>query len=157
MTQESATSVVMALVWLNLNHIVKISDIAKTLCARDYKGFGTGFDTMNGVLEMDMQIVGSLNPTKDCQDRVRVFGDMGICPGLRATDYKDPPKIAEGNMKPIKPHKKIIPQLICLGNVNAGGLGQFGYTYYELGLSPTIAAGTHGYCIGHILVKDERN
>ena len=25
--------------------------IAKTLCARDFKGFGTGFDTMNGVLE----------------------------------------------------------------------------------------------------------
>ena len=24
---------------------------AKTLCARDYKGFGTGFDTMNGVIE----------------------------------------------------------------------------------------------------------
>lgn len=25
--------------------------LAKTLCARDYKGFGTGFDTMNGVIE----------------------------------------------------------------------------------------------------------
>ena len=25
--------------------------VAKTLCARDYKGFGTGFDTMNGVIE----------------------------------------------------------------------------------------------------------
>lgn len=43
--------------------------------------------------------------------------------------------------------------LICVGNVNKGGKGQFGYTYYEQGLSPTIAAGTHGYCIGHILVK----
>lgn len=44
--------------------------------------------------------------------------------------------------------------LICVGNVNKGGKGQFGYTYYENGLSPTIAAGTHGYCIGHILVKE---
>lgn len=26
-------------------------DVAKTLCARDYKGYGTGFDTMNGVVE----------------------------------------------------------------------------------------------------------
>ena len=43
--------------------------------------------------------------------------------------------------------------LICVGNVNKGGKGQFGYTYYEQGLAPTIAAGTHGYCIGHILVK----
>ena len=25
--------------------------IANTLCARDYKGFGTGFNTMNGVVE----------------------------------------------------------------------------------------------------------
>ena len=40
-----------------------------------------------------------------------------------------------------------------------GGKGQFGYTYSENGLSPTIAAGTHGYCIGHILViaNDNRN
>lgn len=27
------------------------------------------------------------------QDRVRVLSDSGICQGLRATDYKDPPKI----------------------------------------------------------------
>lgn len=34
---------------LNYNHVNKIgNDVAKTLCARDYKGFGTGFDTMNG-------------------------------------------------------------------------------------------------------------
>ena len=44
-------------------------------------------------------------------------------------------------------------RLIMVGNVNSGGIGQFGYTYFEYGLSPTIAAGTHGYCIGHILVK----
>lgn len=37
--------------------------------------------------------------------------------------------------------------------MSIGGQGQFGYTYYEQGLAPTIAAGTHGYCIGHILVK----
>lgn len=35
-----------------------------------------------------------------------------------------------------------------------GGKGQFGYTYYEQGLAPTIAAGTHGYCIGHILIEE---
>ena len=50
-------------------------------------------------------------------------------------------------------------KLIMVGNVNKGGKGQFGYTYHEQGLSPTIAAGTHGYCIGHILViaNDNRN
>ena len=35
-----------------VNMINKIgNDVAKTLCARDYKGFGTGFDTMNGIIE----------------------------------------------------------------------------------------------------------
>ena len=36
---------------MNYRRIDKFSDIAKTLCARDWKGFGTGFDTMNGVIE----------------------------------------------------------------------------------------------------------
>ena len=36
---------------MNYRRIDKFSDIAKTLCARDWKGFGTGFDTMNGVVE----------------------------------------------------------------------------------------------------------
>ena len=26
-------------------------EVAKTLCARDYKGFGTGNETQNGVIE----------------------------------------------------------------------------------------------------------
>lgn len=37
---------------LNYNYVDKVgNDTAKTLCARDFKGFGTGFDTMNGVIE----------------------------------------------------------------------------------------------------------
>lgn len=37
---------------LNYRRIDKVNlPVAKTLCARDYKGFGTGFDTMNGVIE----------------------------------------------------------------------------------------------------------
>lgn len=38
-------------------------------------------------------VAGSLNPDKEVQDRVRVLSPEGICQGLRATDYKDPPKI----------------------------------------------------------------
>jgi len=38
-------------------------------------------------------VAGSLNAEKECQDRVRVLSDNGICQGLRATDYKDPPKV----------------------------------------------------------------
>ena len=39
------------LAYLNYQRIEKTDvKVAKTLCARDYKGFGTGFDTMNGVI-----------------------------------------------------------------------------------------------------------
>ena len=38
---------------MNYNRVDEITDIAKTLCARDYKGFGTGFDTMNGVIKCE--------------------------------------------------------------------------------------------------------
>lgn len=40
-----------------------------------------------------IEVIGSLNPEKECQDRVRVLSEGGICQSLRATDYKDPPKI----------------------------------------------------------------
>lgn len=36
---------------MNYNRIDKFTDVAKTLCARDYKGPGTGFNTVNGVIE----------------------------------------------------------------------------------------------------------
>ena len=51
MTQESVICGQTETVLLNYNRIDKKTDVAKTLCARDYKGFGTGFDTMNGVIE----------------------------------------------------------------------------------------------------------
>jgi hypothetical protein len=36
---------------LNYKRVDKITDMAKTLCARDYKGFGTSVETQNGVIE----------------------------------------------------------------------------------------------------------
>ncbi len=58
MTQESQTcgqketSLLKINGTLNYNRVDKVgNDVAKTLCARDYKGFGTGFDIMNGVIE----------------------------------------------------------------------------------------------------------
>ncbi|MCQ2611854.1 MAG: DNA (cytosine-5-)-methyltransferase [Treponema sp.] len=53
-TQESASTSAKELECVNMNYrrIDKRNcEVAKTLCARDYKGFGTGFDTMNGVIE----------------------------------------------------------------------------------------------------------
>lgn len=47
-------------------------------------------------------VVGSLNPEKEVQDRVRVLSG-GICQAIRATDYKDPPKVlAESTTHTIK-------------------------------------------------------
>lgn len=41
-------------IYANYNRVDKTNaEVAKTLCARDYKGFGTGFDTMNGVIEYE--------------------------------------------------------------------------------------------------------
>ncbi len=40
-----------------------------------------------------IKVIGSLNPQKEVQDRVRVLSLGGSCQSLRATDYKDPPKI----------------------------------------------------------------
>jgi hypothetical protein len=41
-------------------------------------------------------VIGSLKPEKLCQDRVRILGTDGICQAIRATDYKDAPKIGTG-------------------------------------------------------------
>jgi len=45
-------------------------------------------------------VIGSLNPEKECQDRVRVLSGGGICQAIRATDYKDPPKVLVEYMTP---------------------------------------------------------
>ena len=49
---EYASTKKKELVYLNARKIYKVNcSVAKTLCARDYKGFGTGFASMNGVIE----------------------------------------------------------------------------------------------------------
>jgi site-specific DNA-cytosine methylase len=51
-TQELKSTISRQAAYLNYKRIEATNcSIAKTLCARDYKGFGTGFDTMNGVIE----------------------------------------------------------------------------------------------------------
>lgn len=49
-----------------------------------------------------ISVIGSLNPNKECQDRVRVLSVGGCCQSLRATDYKDPPKILILDSKKIR-------------------------------------------------------
>lgn len=79
-----------------------------------------------------------------------VFGIDGVCPGIPATNYKDATKIM---VKTDVKAKSINNDRQC----EQGGVGQFGCTYHEQGLSPTITAGDHGYCIGHILVGEQND
>lgn len=37
--------------YMNYHEVKQIVDIAKTIMARDYKGFSSGFDSTNGVIE----------------------------------------------------------------------------------------------------------
>ena len=46
-------------------------------------------------MEKELKVIGSLNPDKECQDRVRVMARGGLNPALRATDYKDPTKVVK--------------------------------------------------------------
>lgn len=87
-------------------------------------------------METKLIKLGDINPGHNKYDGSTVYGIGG------GSTYHSGKGLQRGEVN-----------LICVGNVNMGGKGQFGYTYYEQGLAPTIAAGTHGYCIGHILVK----
>lgn len=55
-------------------------------------------------MENRIIVVGSLNPQKGCQDRVRVLSWGGICQAIRATDYKDPPKVLVESTNHITKH-----------------------------------------------------
>lgn len=51
--------------YMNYNFVDKVdTECAKTLCARDYKGFGTGVATMNGVIEPSEKRGGTI----ECQN-----------------------------------------------------------------------------------------
>ena len=81
---------------MNLNKVEKVdNDVAKTLCARDYKGFGTGFDVQNGII-----VIGKMDHTLDntFESENRIYSKDGICPTI--------PTCAGGNIQP-----KIIDEL----------------------------------------------
>ena len=42
--------------YMNYHEVRQIVDIAKTIMARDYKGFSSGFDSTNGVIEWKEKI-----------------------------------------------------------------------------------------------------
>lgn len=48
---ESQSDIKRVAAYMNYHEVRKIVDIAKTIMARDYKGFSSGFDSTNGVIE----------------------------------------------------------------------------------------------------------
>lgn len=111
---------------VNYNHVDKIgNDVAKTLCARDYKGFGTGFDTMNGVIEVmaDVNVIGSLEAKFESTNRIY---DVGGCSPTLST-------MQGGNQEP-----KIL-EAKQLGFMDNGtGKHQSNTVYDENALCPNI-------------------
>ena len=85
--------------YLNYNKIAKVgTDVAMTLCARDYKGYGTGWDSMNGVFKKKRQIslLGEHTGGQIPQGYAgSVYQKNGLAPTLLSRDYKEPTLILE--------------------------------------------------------------
>ena len=113
-----------------------LTDVAHTLMARDYKGFGN--QSMTGVIEPNIETVGNYMPSGHEASRV-----------VDANDIAPTVKENHGTVTAI-----VEPNIIKVGQVSNEG-SQSGMVYDTNGLSPTICAGCHGYAIGNILVNDE--
>ena len=113
-----------------------LTDVAHTLMARDYKGFGN--QSMTGVIEPNIETVGNYMPSGHEASRV-----------VDANDIAPTVKENHGTVTAI-----VEPSIIKVGQVSNEG-SQSGTVYDTNGLSPTICAGCHGYAIGNILVNDE--
>lgn len=113
-----------------------LTDVAHTLMARDYKGFGN--QSMTGVIEPSIETVGNYMPSG--HEASRVVDANGIAPTVKEN---------HGTVTAI-----VEPSIIKVGQASNEG-SQSGMVYDTNGLSPTIYAGCHGYAIGNILVNDE--
>ena len=113
-----------------------LTDVAHTLMARDYKGFGN--QSMTGVIEPNIETVGNYMPSG--HEASRVVDANDIAPTVKE-NHRTVTAIVE-------------PSIIKVGQVSNEG-SQSGMVYDTNGLSPTICAGCHGYAIGNILVNDE--
>lgn len=113
-----------------------LTDVAHTLMARDYKGFGN--QSMTGVIEPNIETVGNYMPSG--HEASRVVDTNDIAPTVKENN---------GTVTAI-----VEPSIIKVGQVSNEG-SQSGMVYDTNGLSPTICAGCHGYAIGNVLVNDE--
>ena len=106
------------------------TEIAKTLCARDYKGYGTGWDTMNGVLQKK-------------NDKINYMGNIrggasttGIC-GECIPDGRTSPDCFGERLQRTDSNTKAV----ILGIIDPEGYDKENRVYGGGGLCPTLLVG----------------
>jgi DNA (cytosine-5)-methyltransferase 1 len=127
--------------------VTKPVDVANTLMARDWKGYGN--QEMIAIVEsQNVDVAERIGGMFDGDTRHQagsVWNTNGLAPtldtmqgGLRQ------PCIVEDTAKPIR-----------VGNTTPSGKSQCNAVYSTEGVSQTLCAGTHGYATGSILEKHE--
>lgn len=113
-----------------------LTDVAHTLMARDYKGFGN--QSMTGVIEPSIEVLGHYMPSG--HEASRVVDADGIAPtvmsnshGTTSGRYTSPKILVDENQNTDK--------VIEVGNIYPSN-GENGNIYDVSGLSPTLKAGT---------------
>lgn len=123
--------------------VSKSIEVANTLMARDWKGFGN--QEMVAIVDSDKidssKRLGGLWDGETTHQAGSVWDTNGMSPTLdTAQGGGRMPHIVEDTAKPI-----------CVGNTTPSGKSQCNAVYSTEGVSQTLCAGTHGYATGSIL------
>lgn len=118
-----------------------LTDVAHTLMARDYKGFGN--QSMTGVIEPNIETVGNYMPSG--HEASRVVDINGIAPTVKEN---------HGTVTAI-----VEPSIIKVGQLDSS-FDQSGRVYSAEGIAPTVMSNSHGktsggYTSPKVLVNDE--
>lgn len=153
---------------LNYNHVDKIgNDVAKTLCARDYKGFGTGFDTINGLIELkkvDIQVksncLTSVQKDNMVLENVKIRQatkdgsiecEIGGCFDASYPNSKTRRGMVQdkGNTCPtLTAQNQEVVRIEKVGQISSNG-SQCGTVISDNGISANLVSDTHGYANSH--------
>lgn len=120
-----------------------LTDVAHTLMARDYKGFGN--QSMTGVIEPSIEVLGHYMPSG--HEASRVVDADGIAPTVKEN---------HGTVTAI-----VEPKIIKVGQLDSS-FDQSGRVYSAEGIAPTVMSNSHGTTSGRytspkILVDENQN
>jgi DNA (cytosine-5)-methyltransferase 1 len=106
-----------------------LTDVAHTLMARDYKGFGN--QSMTGVIEPSIEVLGHYMPSG--HEASRVVDADGIAPTVKEN---------HGTVTAI-----VEPKIIKVGQLDSS-FDQSGRVYSAEGIAPTVMSNSHGTTSG---------